>query len=74
MTNAPLRLAFASERANGNHVSSREAPFFLRAWGTGRLMPGKPGSPGPPPLVRFADKELRAFPTPLHAHGPEAGP
>ena len=27
-----------------------------------------PGSPMPPPLVRFADKALRAFPTPLHAH------
>jgi len=74
MTNARLRLTFASERVNGNHVSSCEAPFFLRAWGTERLTPGEPsGPPGPPPLVRFADKALRAFPTPLHAHGPEAG-
>jgi hypothetical protein len=37
MSNARLRLAFASERVNGNHVSSREAPFFLRAWGTSRF-------------------------------------
>ena len=36
MSTARLRLAFASEVANGNHVSSREAPFFLRAWGTCR--------------------------------------
>jgi hypothetical protein len=27
-----------------------------------------------PLQARFADKALRAFPTPLHAHGPEAGP
>jgi hypothetical protein len=33
-----------------------------------------PGSPRPLPLVRFADKALHAFPTPLHAHGPEIGP
>jgi len=32
-----------------------------------------PGFPAPPPLVRFAEKALRAFPTPLPAHGPEAG-
>ena len=50
MSNARLRLAFASGKSPGNHVSSREALFFLRAWGTSR------------------------FPTPLHAHGPEAGP
>ena len=35
--NARLRLAFAREKANGNHVSSCEAPFFLRAWGTPRF-------------------------------------
>ena len=35
--NARLRLAFASRMANGNHVSSREAPFFLRSWGTSRF-------------------------------------
>ncbi|CAN5284136.1 hypothetical protein BH09ACT13_BH09ACT13_07910 [soil metagenome] len=50
MTNARLRLAFTSGKANGNHVSSREAPFFLKTCGTFR------------------------FPTPLHAHRPEAGP
>jgi hypothetical protein len=33
-----------------------------------------PGSPEPPPLVRSADKALCAFPTPLHARVPEAGP
>jgi hypothetical protein len=27
-----------------------------------------PVPPEPLPLVRFADKALRAFPTPLHAH------
>ena len=32
-----------------------------------------PGFPRPLPLVRFADKALRAFPTPLHAHRPETG-
>ena len=33
-------------------------------------MPGEPpGPPGSLPLIRFADKALRAFPTPLHAHG-----
>ena len=37
MSNARLRVAFASETANGNHVSSREAAFFLRAWGTSRF-------------------------------------
>ena len=37
MSNARLQLAFASRRVNGNHVSSREAPFFLRAWGTSRF-------------------------------------
>ena len=33
-----------------------------------------PGFPRPLPLVRFADKALRAFPAPLPRHGPEAGP
>jgi hypothetical protein len=32
-----------------------------------------PGSPRPTPLVRFADKTLRVFPTPLHAPEPETG-
>ena len=35
--NAHLRLAFARKWVNGSHVSSREAPFFLRAWGTSRF-------------------------------------
>jgi len=75
MSNARLRLAFASEEVSET-MFPPEAPFFLRAWGTGRLTPGEPpGSSGPPPLVRFADKALRAFPTPLHAHGPtKVGP
>ena len=37
MTTLALRLAFARKWVNGNHVSSREAPFFLRAWGTSRF-------------------------------------
>ena len=37
MSNARLRLAFASGKVNGNHVSSREAPFFVRVWGTSRF-------------------------------------
>ena len=37
MSNARLRLAFASGMANGNHVSSREYPFLLKAWGTSRF-------------------------------------
>jgi len=35
--NARLWLAFASAMASGNHVSSREAAFFLRSWGTSRF-------------------------------------
>ena len=31
MNNARLRLAFASGKDNGNHVSSRAVPFFLIA-------------------------------------------
>lgn len=69
MSNARRPLAFAEETAFSPRV------LFLRAWGAVRLTPGDPpGSPGPLPLVRFADKALRAFPTPLHAHGPEGGP
>ena len=37
MSNARLRLAFASGKASGNHVSSREAPFFLTTWGPSRF-------------------------------------
>jgi len=66
MTTLASRLAFTGET-----MFPPCPPFFSRAWGTGRLMPGKPpGSPGPPPLVRFADKALRAFPTLLPAHRP----
>ena len=65
MTNARLRPAFAGET-----MFPPRAPFFLRAWGL-LQMPGEPpGSPRPTPLVRFADKALRAFPTPLPAHRP----
>ncbi len=34
---AHLRFAVASGNTDGNHVSSREDPFFLRAWGTSRF-------------------------------------
>jgi len=65
MSNARLQLAFAGE------WFPPRASFFSTAWGTSRYMLGEPpGSPRPPPLVRFADKALRAFPTPLHAHRP----
>ena len=37
MSNTHLWFAFASEMMNGNHVSSCEAPFFLRTWGTSRF-------------------------------------
>jgi hypothetical protein len=74
MSNARLRLAFARKRVNGNHVSSREAPFFLRAWEPWLSLGKPPGFPRPLPLVRVAYKALRAFPTPLHAHGLESGP
>ena len=37
MTTVRLRLPVASAMANGNLVSSREAPFFLKAWGTSRF-------------------------------------
>ena len=42
MSTARLRLAVASRQANGNHVSSREAPFFMKAWGTSRFPPALP--------------------------------
>jgi len=63
--NARLRLAFARKWVNGNHVSSREAPFFLRAWGTSRFSRGGQGSPTSPLL----DRKACGFPTPLRAHG-----
>jgi hypothetical protein len=38
-----------------------------------RSMLGEPpGSPTPPPLLRSADKALRAFPAPLPTHRAEA--
>ena len=71
MRNARLRLAFAGEGTNGNYVSSREAPFFLKAWGTSRfLRGGTHGSPASPLLGR----KSRGFPTPLPPHGPEVRP
>ena len=39
----------------------------------GRMLAEPPGFPRPLPLVRFADKALRAFPTRLHAPEPETG-
>ena len=39
----------------------------------GGMLGKPPGFPRPLPLVRVADKALRAFPTPLHAHEPETG-
>ena len=65
MNTARIRLAVASEMANGNHVSSREAPFFSRARGTSRFLRG--GTHGSPtgPLLR---RKAFGFPTPLHAH------
>jgi hypothetical protein len=73
VSNARLRLAFASNKASET-MFPPEAPFFVKTWGTVWLMPGEPpGFPEPLPLVRFADKALRAFPTPFHAHVPEAG-
>jgi hypothetical protein len=55
MSTARLRLALAGETVFDARVSMLGEP---------------PDSPRPLPLVRFADKALRAFPTPLHAHGP----
>ena len=67
MSTARRWLAVARERANGDHVSSREAPFFLRAWGTSRFSRGGThGSPASPLLGRKA----YGFPTPIPAHGP----
>ena len=50
MTIARLRLAVAGETAPPGLAHSLGEP---------------PGSPRPLPLVRFADKTLRVFPTPL---------
>jgi hypothetical protein len=44
--------------------------FVAKVLCLGWMLGEPPGSPGPLPLVRFADKALRAFPTPLHAHRP----
>ena len=87
MTTARLRLAVAGEtmfphacprpefaQANSGLAKTPRTPFFSRAWRPCRFLGEPPGSPKPPPLVRFADKALRAFPTPLPAHGPETGP
>ena len=45
---ARLRLAVAGRRANGNHVSAREAPFFLRTWGPFRFPTPLPHGLGSP--------------------------
>ncbi len=37
MTDTRFQLAFASEMVSGNHVSSREAPFFQKTRGTSRF-------------------------------------
>ncbi len=58
MSNARLGLAFAGE---------------TMSWGPSWTLGEPPGSPRPLPLVRFAYKALRAFPTPLHAHEPQGG-
>jgi hypothetical protein len=70
--NARLRLAFARKKASET-MFPLEAPFFLRAWGTWLSLGKPPGFPRPLPLVRCADKALRAFPTPLPSHEPETG-
>ena len=59
MSNASLRLAFTAETASEDLAHELGQP---------------PGFPRPLPLVRFADKALRAFPTPLHAAGPQIVP
>ncbi len=56
--NARLRLAFVGETGSED---------------LGHKLGQPPGFPRPLPLVRFADKALRAFPTPLHTHEPESG-
>ena len=76
--NAHLWLAFAGETMLDDPAEMLGESRFgcwgnlpVDAGGTSRLMLGEPpGSPRPLPLVRFADKALRAFPTPLHAHKP----
>jgi len=59
MSNASLRLAFTGETASEDLAHELGQP---------------PGFPRPLPLVRLADKSLRAFPAPLHAPGPQIGP
>ena len=59
MTTARLRLAVA-----GQAMSS----------GDGDMLGETSRFPQTPSPVRFADKSLRDFPTPLHRHGPGAGP
>ena len=49
MSTSRLRLEVAGEWVNGNHVSSCEAPFFSRAWGTFRF---------PTPFPRHEPTEL----------------
>ena len=70
MSNARLRLAFASRKMSETMFPPR-ALFFSRAWGTSRFVRGGThGSPASPLVGRKAG----GFPTLLHAHGPEDGP
>jgi len=59
MTNARLRHAFTGETV---------------CEVLGHKLGQPPGFPRPLSLVRFADKALRAFPTPLPAPGLESSP
>ena len=59
MSNARLGLAFAGETLIEACVG---------------MLGESPGSPRSLPLVRFADKALRAFSMPLQAHGARAAP
>jgi hypothetical protein len=59
MSNAHLRLAFVG------------ATLFEACAG---MLGEPPGSPRPLPLVRFADKTLRAFPMPVNAHDARLAP
>jgi hypothetical protein len=57
-------------RGQGASRLPPRAPFFLRARGDSQKLGEPPGSPRSLPLVRCADKALRAFPMPLPAHRP----
>jgi hypothetical protein len=66
MSTARLRFA-----VTGDTMFPPCALFFAKTWGTSRfLRGGSNGSPTYPLLGRKA----HGFPTPFHAHVPEAGP